>query len=177
MSIRGMLVLFLMIFFLFLEGCTTFYYKQFVIRGEPHYPDSWISARELSWIVKIDAEPTDRKTYGDSMYVVGVSVLREASEDCTDRLQALFESLELRRLDLRFGNEVVHAIDSLKQKDAHNGQKCWITWRFSSVRISDLIDTVNVNLSAFFKLNSRVEAFDTTVTMIRLTGKQIDVSD
>lgn len=158
-------------------NCTTFYCKQFVVSGTPRYPNEAIRARGLYWFVKIDAEPTNRVQYCDSIYRVNISVSRAANETCDDGWRVILRSMELREFVICFAKTKINETEYLKLKDDSNISTCTIRWRFEPVIIPDSMDTILVNLMAEYVDDTGPKILDTTISLVRLTEKALDVDD
>ena len=157
-------------------GCSTFYYKQFVIRGTPRYSDAFIAFKEFTCSVHIEIQPSDEKSYRDSTYQVWLSIFRKATESCTDRHREIFETLELSEFTLAYdglSNNIRIGVQSQEREP----ERCYVELLCNPLTIDDSVDSLSVRLAISYRVGESTAVADTTVSLFRLTGKEKEFDD
>ena len=169
-SFRMTALLSLLIMLVAGTGCSTFYYKRFVVGGSPRGPNPAIRIDDMTCYFEIDAIPTDRHSFEDSVYQVSVSLFTGASGRCqSDRVQS-FKTLQLDRFSLQINDSLVEISDRLISREELG--PCWIDWRYPSITISDHVSSLAVGISLSYQSGDSSIVRDTLVTLIRQTGKE-----
>lgn len=152
-------------------SCSTFYYKQFVIGGTPRGPRSEISSNDMWWSFCVDVQPRNGSMYRDSTYAIQLAVYREAESECSDNWAKRFASIRVNKLVLAFADAEVDVAQRMNEP-IEVISPCYMIWRYAPLTIPDSIDTVTIALSSTYMENGAPMVFDTTVCLIRQTGKE-----
>ncbi len=176
MSIKRMLVIALLVsIVLVADGCYTFYYKQFVAGGTPHYPDPAIQFPGLLCFFYIDTDATNEEEYRDSTYHVHLSLLRDAVDECGTEWQAALESAELGYFTLSYDG--VRIEPQLKSDGRRtDSAPCRIQWWFEDIVIPEGVDTLVVDILLRYTKNGEPVDLDTVVNLIRMEGKEKEMA-
>lgn len=129
----------------------------------------------LLWFIYVDVGATNEFMFRDSVYKVKLHVLRGAG-DCTPAWQESLPTLELDSLVLQAGNNVLSTKRHIL-KDELDGDRCRRRWQFVPVMISDTVNSIQFHVSAVYTYEGERRHVDTTLSLIRLTGKEWDVED
>jgi hypothetical protein len=123
---------------------------------------------------EIDALPTDRGSFEDSIYQVSVSLFTEASDKCQgDRVRS-FQTLHLDHFSMQAKDFLVEISEQLISREELG--PCWIMWRFPPLTISDHVTSLAVEISLSYQYGDSTIVRDTLVTLFRQTGKEREIT-
>ncbi len=120
-------IILIIILLMVAAGCSTFYYKLFVVGGTPRYPELAIEIDSMWCYFKIEVDAHDKQSFQDSSYQMEVRLLPNSQRECaSDKYKKIFETVQLDRYHVRVGDSIIN-LGSQVLKRAVMGP-CWISW-------------------------------------------------